>query len=39
VVLCLLPIAFLLLVTVVRRLLLPTSISLPLAAAMLAFIR
>lgn len=39
VVLCLLPIAFLLVVTVVKRLLLPTSISLPLAAVMLAFIR
>jgi hypothetical protein len=39
VLLCLLPIVFLVLVTVVRRLLLPTNISLPVAAAMLAFIR
>jgi len=39
VVLCLLPIAFLVVVTVVKQLLLPTSISLPAAALMLAFIR
>jgi len=39
IILCVLPIVFLLLVTVVKQLLLPTSVSLPVAAAMLAFIR
>jgi hypothetical protein len=38
-ILCLLPIVFLVVVTVVKQLLLPTSVSLPAAAAMLAFIR
>ncbi|KAF8068175.1 hypothetical protein HT031_001861 [Scenedesmus sp. PABB004] len=39
VVLCLLPILLLIAVTVVKQILLPTSVSLPLAAALLAFIR
>ncbi|WIA11159.1 hypothetical protein OEZ85_011296 [Tetradesmus obliquus] len=38
-ILCLLPIVFLIVVTMVKQLLLPTSVSLPVAAAMLAFIR
>lgn len=37
--LCLLPLVFLVVVTVVKKLLLPTSISLPISAVMLAFIR